>query len=116
VTTLKEMIARARAICGDPKPIDESALVALWRREQDGMARSAILSMGVHGEELAASMAEQAIAAGCTPSLVLDALEECDRRYGSPYDGQAPKKTQTEPPTPWSYDDDPYEDRGRGNG
>ncbi len=79
---MKELVAEVRARCVDPAPVAESALVGLWRREIDGMGRRAIIDMGIHGPELAARIAAEALAAGVTPSVVADAMEECDRRYG----------------------------------
>ncbi len=78
----QEMIARARLIASDPRPVDEPALVALWRREYDGMASRAIVDFGIHGPDMALKIADDALAAGCTPSVVLDALDECDKLYG----------------------------------
>ena len=80
--TLKELVAEVRARCADPTPIDESALVALWRRETDALARAAIVGMAIHGEDMAVEAAAAALVKGVTPSVVADSLEEADRRYG----------------------------------
>ncbi len=59
-----------------------NALVELWRRELDGMAKSAIRSIYIYDVNLAVDVAQEAIRRGCTPSEILEALYEAKRVHG----------------------------------
>lgn len=75
IRSLKDMADEVRARCPDPVP-HANPLVDLWRRELDGQAKGAIRSMATYDEEMAARVAAEAIARGCTPSVIASALDE----------------------------------------
>lgn len=72
-----------RASCPDPTP-HANPLVDLWRHEFDVGVKSALRMLAVHGpEHLVVEAAAAALARGCTPSVVAEALEACIPIYAT---------------------------------